>query len=146
MLIRNMTINDYEAIYDMWIHTPGMGLNDLDDSKDGIEKYLKRNPDTCFVAEENNRIVGVIMCGHDGRRGFVHHTVVVPEWRKKGLGEKLVYEALEALKREGIHKVALLVFGKNEIGNIFWEKMGFTDRTDIIYRNKCLSEIVRMDT
>lgn len=140
-----MTIADYEGIYDMWIHTPGMGLNNLDDSKEGIDKFLKRNPTTCFVAEENGRIIGVIMSGHDGRRGFIYHTTVRPDCRKQGLGRELVNHAMEALEKEGIHKVALVVFGRNEIGNAFWEKLGFTTREDIVYRNQCIHEMVRMD-
>lgn len=140
-----MTIADYEGIYDMWIHTPGMGLNNLDDSKEGIDKFLKRNPTTCFVAEENGRIIGVIMSGHDGRRGFIYHTTVRPDCRKQGLGRALVNHAMEALEKEGIHKVALVVFGRNEIGNAFWEKLGFTTREDIVYRNQCIHEMVRMD-
>lgn len=145
MTIRFMTIADYEGIYDMWIHTPGMGLNNLDDSKEGIDKFLKRNPTTCFVAEENGRIIGVIMSGHDGRRGFIYHTTVRPDCRKQGLGRALVNHAMEALEKEGIHKVALVVFGRNEIGNAFWEKLGFTTREDIVYRNQCIHEMVRMD-
>lgn len=146
MKVRNMTIQDYEAVYDLWIHTPGMGLNDLDDSKEGIEKYLKRNPDTCFVAEEDNQIVGAIMSGNDGRRGFIHHTVVKQDKQKTGVGRLLVSAAMNALEKEGINKVALLVFARNEGGNAFWEKMGFDIRTDVVYRNKCICELKRIDT
>ena len=74
--IRIMTISDYEQVYALWLSIPGMGLNNLDDSKEGIEKYLKRNPSTCFVAEKNDSIIGVILSGHDGRRGYIHHTAV----------------------------------------------------------------------
>ena len=146
MMIRTMTIDDYEEVYDLWIHTPGMGLNHLDDSKEGIDKYLKRNPTTCFVAEKEGKIIGVILTGHDGRRGFIYHTAVALEEREHGIGKALVDHALEALKQEGINKVSLVVFSKNEIGNGFWEKLGFSVRTDIIYRNKSLRELVRIDT
>ncbi len=145
MTIRIMTIEDYEGIYDMWIHTPGMGLNNLDDSKEGIGQYLKRNPTTCFVAEENETIIGVIMSGHDGRRGFIYHTTVHPDYRRQGIGKALVNHAMEALEREGIHKVALVVFGRNETGNAFWEQLGFVGRDDLIYRNRSIHELVRMD-
>ena len=67
--IRVMSINDYDGVYDLWINTPGMGLNSTDDSREGIEKYLNRNPTSSFVAECNGMIIGVIMSGHDGRRG-----------------------------------------------------------------------------
>lgn len=145
MIIRTMKIEDYEAIYDLWIHTAGMGLNTTDDSREGIAKYLLRNPHTCFVAEDNGIIAGVIMSGHDGRRGFIHHTTVKQDYRGQGLGKKLVDSALAALEAEGIHKVALVAFEKNELGNIFWEKIGFTVRDDLVYRNKCIHELNRID-
>lgn len=145
VIIRTMKIEDYEAIYDLWIHTAGMGLNTTDDSREGIAKYLLRNPHTCFVAEDNGIIAGVIMSGHDGRRGFIHHTTVKQDYRGQGLGKKLVDSALAALEAEGIHKVALVAFEKNELGNIFWEKIGFTVRDDLVYRNKCIHELNRID-
>lgn len=144
--IRVMTIDDYDKVYDLWIHTPGMGLNTTDDSKEGIEKYLKRNPTTSFVAESDGKIVGVIMAGHDGRRGYIHHTAVLPEYRKQGIASYLVERALLALDMEGIKKVALVAFSKNEIGNDFWEKRGFVAREDLVYRNKNIHELQRIDT
>ncbi|MDD4311668.1 MAG: GNAT family N-acetyltransferase [Eubacteriales bacterium] len=146
MTIRNMTIADYEDIYQLWIHTPGMGLNTTDDSRAGIEAYLRRNPNTCFVAQEDGACIGAILAGHDGRRGFIYHLTVAMEHRGKKIGSKLVKEAMAALKREGIHKVALVVFDKNEAGNAFWEKLGFGKREDLIYRNKSITELVRIDT
>ena len=140
MTIRTMTINDYEQVYTLWLSTPGMGLNDWDDSKDGIEKYLARNPTTCFVAEEGGQIVGVILSGHDGRRGFIHHTAVDGGSQRRGLGSALVNAAVSALKLEGIRKVALVVFGENGKGNAFWEKRGFAARDDLIYRNRALAK------
>lgn len=144
-MIRTMKIEDYEKVYNLWIHTEGMGLNTTDDSRDGIAKYLLKNPNTCFVAEDNGEIVGVIMSGHDGRRGFIHHTTVKTEYRGKGIGKKLVDSALTALEMEGIHKVALVVFEENTNGNIFWEKAGFTVRDDLVYRNKNIHELKRID-
>lgn len=136
MIIRKMTIDDYDNIYKLWLSTPGMGLNDIDDSRSGIEKYLSRNPETCFVAEKDNTIIGVIMCGNDGRRGYIHHTAVALSERNNGVGTALVNTALDALCNEGITKVALVVFSKNELENAFWEKRGFTVREDLVYRNK----------
>lgn len=146
MNYRVMTISDYDGVYNLWINTPGMGLNTTDDSREGIEKYLKRNPTSCFVAEEDERVVGVIMSGHDGRRGFIHHTAVLPECRGKGVGRTLVEKAMKALEAEGINKVALVVFERNEIGNGFWEKIGFTSREDLVYRNKNIRSLERIDT
>ena len=144
--IRTMNIEDYDAVYDLWMNTPGMGLNTVDDSREGIERYLKRNPTTSFVAVDSQRIIGVIISGHDGRRGFIYHTSVLPEYRHQGIARKLVENAMNALDQEGIQKVALIVFQRNEIGNGFWEKMGFTVRDDLVYRNKNIHELVRIDT
>ena len=146
MSIRLMTIDDYEKVYELWKSCAGMGLNNLDDSKEGIEKFLKRNPDSCFVADVDNNIVGVIIVGNDGRRGYIYHTAVNPQYRKQGIAKSLVDTAMTALQKIGINKAALVVFDRNEIGNDFWEKMGFTIRDDLIYRNKALNEIIRIDT
>jgi len=146
MIIRNMTIDDYDAVYHLWISTPGMGLNNIDDTKEGIAKYLKRNPTTSFLAKEDETVVGAIMCGHDGRRGFIHHTTVHIDFRNRGIAKALVQSALQALEAEGISKAALVVFKNNEIGNAFWENVGFSDRTDLVYRNKSIRKLIRMDT
>ena len=141
-----MKIADYDDVYDLWRKTPGMGLNDIDDSREGIERYLKRNQRTCFVAELDSEIVGVILAGHDGRRGYIHHTCVDPTLWNNQIGTRLVDTALEALRSEGISKVALVVFERNERGNGFWQRMGFTTRPDLVYRNKALVELERIDT
>ena len=141
---RLMTMSDYKQAYDLWILC-GNGLNNKDDSPEGIEKYLKRNPSTSFVATCDGKVVGVILCGHDGRRGIIQHACVSPDHRRLGIGQKLVELALEALKAEGINKVLLVAFKKNEGGNAFWESQGFTLREDLNYRNKALSEMIRID-
>ena len=114
---RLMTIEDYEQAYDLWILC-GNGLNNKDDSREGIDRYLKRNPTTSFVAVCEEKVVGVILCGHDGRRGIIQNACVSPEYRRFGIGSKLVDLALEALKAEGINKVLLVAFKKNEGGII----------------------------
>ena len=141
---RLMTIEDYDQAYDLWIKCQN-GLNNKDDSREGIDKYLKRNPETSFVATCDNIVVGVILCGHDGRRGIIQHACVSPDYRRFGIGKKLVDLALEALKDEGINKVLLVAFKKNAGGNAFWEAQGFTLREDLNYRNKALAEMVRID-
>jgi len=143
---RTMDISDYEQVYKLWLSCAGMGLNNLDDSKEGIQRFLSRNPDTCFVAQGEQKIVGVIIAGHDGRRGYIYHTAVDPECRHQGIATRLVNEAMAALKKLGINKTALVVFSKNESGNAFWEKSGFTSRDDLVYRNKTITEMVRIDT
>ena len=137
-MIRTMNISDYSQVYTLWLSTPGLGLNAIDDSVEGIEKHLNRNPNTSFVAEFNGRIVGVILAGHDGRRGFIYHMSVNLESRRQGIGEQLLAAAIRALRDEGILKVALVSLANNKIGNQFWEKQGFTSRDDLIYRNKSL--------
>ena len=146
MTIRLMTPADYPACYDLWLRTPGMGLNSVDDSADGIARYLKRNPSTCFVAEEEGRIVGAVLAGHDGRRGHISHTAVDSAFRRRGIGGQLVAHTMAALEQEGITKVNLVVFSRNETGNAFWESMGFTVRTDLTYRDRRICESVCMDT
>ena len=146
MKIRIMNLADYEPVYQLWLTCPGMGLNNLDDSEEGIGRFLNRNPSTCFVAEDGQKIVGVIIAGNDGRRGYIYHTAVSPDYRRRGIGSKLVTAAMNALKEQGINKAALVVFSKNQDGNHFWEKMGFTVREDLVYRNKAIVEMVRIDT
>lgn len=146
MDIRTMTIDDYDAVYALWLSCKGMGLNDLDDSREGIQRFLDRNPTTCFVADDSGRAAGVIIAGNDGRRGYIYHTAVDPEYRRRGIATALVDNALRALKKCGINKTALVVFDRNQTGNDFWENVGFTRRTDLVYRNKALTEIRRIDT
>ena len=124
-MLRRMVAGDYDEALGLWNRTEGMGLNDVDDSRAGIEKYLLRNPDTCFVFEEGGAVLGVILAGHDGRRGFIYHLAVGKSARGRGIGRALVDAALAALNGEGITKVALVVFAQNGGGNAFWEKLGF---------------------
>lgn len=145
-MTRKMTMKDYSDIHNLWLSCKGMGLNDVDDSADGIARFLERNPDTCFVAEADGKLIGVIMAGNDGRRGYIYHTAVHPSFRKQGIGSMLVKTALDALKQLEISKVALVVFENNGDGNAFWEKQGFTVRTDLTYRNKSLIQMTRIDT
>lgn len=146
MNIRKMKIEDYEAVYQLWLSCKGMGLNSVDDSRDGIERFLHRNPDTCFIAERDGKIVGVILGGSDGRRGYIHHTAVSPDQRRQGIASKLVDAVMTAFKNIGITKVALVVFERNADGNAFWEKSGFTVREDLVYRNRSIADMVRIDT
>ena len=140
-----LTISDYDSINALW-NSVGMSkraLNPVDDSREGIERYLKRNPNTCFKAvTEGGQLVGVILSGHDGRRGLVHHLCVNPSFQRGGIATKLVKTAEEALKKEGIQKIFILVFENNEKGNAFWEKQGYSLRTNLNYRNKSLNSLI----
>jgi ribosomal protein S18 acetylase RimI-like enzyme len=135
-----MAKRDYQAAYDLWNEIDGMGLRSLDDTFGGISKFLARNPATCFVAEEEGRIAGTILCGHDGRRAYIYHLAVKEDKRGKGYGRALVDAVEAALEKEGIMKVALVVYKNNELGNAFWEGIGYTLREDLNYRNKSLNE------
>ena len=146
MKITKMIPGYYRDVYELWLSCKGMGLNNLDDSEQGINAFLKRNPDTCFVACEDDKVVGVILSGSDGRRGYIYHTAVDPQYRKRGIAAALVETVMQAMKNIGINKVALVVFEHNEDGNKFWEKLGFIKRNDLVYRNKTINEMIRNDT
>lgn len=146
MKITKMTPGNYRDVYELWLSCKGMGLNNLDDSEQGINAFLERNPDTCFTAHEGDKLVGVILAGTDGRRGYIYHTAVNPQYRKRGIATALVDAVMDAMKNIGINKVALVVFRHNESGNEFWEKLGFTERHDLVYRNKAINEMIRNDT
>lgn len=146
MEIVKMTNEYYSDVYELWLSCRGMGLNNLDDSEQGISRFLERNPDTCFVALQDEKVVGVIMAGSDGRRGYIYHTAVNPQYRKRGIATALVETVMQAMKNIGINKVALVVFEHNEGGNKFWERLGFTERNDLVYRNKAINEMIRNDT
>lgn len=143
-----MTIHDYPEVHSLWLGTKGMGLNSVDDSEAGIRRFLERNPSTCFVAREGGRVVGAILGGHDGRRGYIYHAAVAGSERRKGTGRALVDRVVEALREEGIVKAALVVFRTNEPGNRFWDEIGFPERTDLVYRNRTISAepVARIDT
>ena len=145
MDIRVMRPSDYDYVYALWMTCNGMGLNDVDDSRESIEAFLERNPTTCLVAEEEGKIVGVIVVGFDGRRAHVYHAAVHPNVRRHGIGRALVDAAVEALRDMGVSKLCLVVFADNETGNGFWEHLGFHARTDLTYRDKALVELVRYD-
>ncbi len=140
--IKPVTIEDYDALYELWISSEQSrrALNPVDDTREGIGRYLKRNPNTCFAAVKEGRIIGVILTGHDGRRAIVHHMCVHPDFRRLGIAGRLVSCAEEALKKEGIQKIFGLVFKDNDPANAFWESRGYSLRTNLNYRNKSLNE------
>ena len=134
MKIRVMTADDYDSVAKLWNSSRGVGVND-DDSKENISKYLLRNPDTSFVAVENGEIIGAVLAGHDGYRGFIHHTAVSASHRGLGIGTKLVNAAVDAIRKEGINKIVLVAFKTNILVNSFWERQGFAVREDLYYRD-----------
>lgn len=133
MMIRTMTLKDYDKVYELWSGIKGFGLRTVDDSRGGVEMFLNRNPATSVVAEEDGKIIGSILCGHDGRRGCMYHVCVAEGYRKHGIGQKMALEAMKRLKEEGINKVSLIAFKSNAVGNEFWNKVGWTFRDDLNY-------------
>lgn len=135
-----MRIEDYEQVYTLWKQIHGFGIRSVDDSREGIARFLKRNPETSVVAIEDGKIVGAILCGHDGRRGCLYHVCVDADYRMRGIGKSMVVFAMEALKKEKINKVSLIAFTKNDIGNAFWNEIGWTKRRDLNYYDFTLNE------
>lgn len=139
-MIRVMTMEDYPKVRELWNSIKGFGIRSVDDSCEGVGRFLKRNPTTSVVAVEDDKIVGAILCGHDGRRGCLYHVCVHKDYRMRGIGKAMVGFAMEALKEEQISKVSLIAFTKNDIGNAFWKEIGWTKREDLNYYDFTLNE------
>lgn len=140
MKIRTMKIEDYEHVYQLWMTIQGFGIRSIDDSREGVERFLKRNPTTSVIAEEDGKIVGSILCGHDGRRGCLYHVCVDQKYRRNGIGKAMVFYAMKQLKEEKINQVSLIAFSENDIGNAFWNTMEWAERKDLNYYDFTLNE------
>ena len=129
--ISNFTIESYDRVFKLWKQcSEGVGLSDSD-SKENIQLYLNRNPGISLLAESGKNMAGVLLAGHDGRRGYLHHLAVSPDYRRQGIGKLLVDTCLEKLKDEGILKCHIMLFNNNLSGLKFWESIGWTFRKDI---------------
>jgi putative acetyltransferase len=128
--VRILRISDYRSVYALWKKTEGIGLSESD-TRGAIDRFLRRNRNLSLVATDGRRLVGTILCGHDGRRGYLHHLVVVPALRRRGLGRKLVGICLEKLHAEGIPKCNLFLFASNASGKAFWRRIGWNVRDDL---------------
>ncbi len=131
--MREMKIKDYEAVYSLWTSSEGIRIDDSD-LRDHLRMYLKRNRNLCFVALHNNEIIGTIKCGHDGRRGYMHHLAIRPDFRKKGIGTALMRKCLESLKKQGIAKCNAFVLDTNKDALDWgarngWETLEYNYRT-----------------
>lgn len=140
MTVRTMTIEDFDQVHALWMTISGFAIRSIDDSREGVERFLRRNPTTSVVAEEDGKIVGSILCGHDGRRGCLYHVCVHKDYRMRGIGKAMVVYAMNALKAEAISKVSLIAFTRNDIGNAFWNRIGWTRRLDLNYYDFTLNE------
>lgn len=141
MIFEKMKIDDYDGIYRFWSSSSGITLRSVDDSKEGFSRFLKRNPDNNYICKSRGKIIGGILCGHDGRKGFIYHTAVDDKYRGRGIGTKLVDKAVKSLKAEHITKIAVLVNSDNASGNDFWESLGFAYYDDLNYRILPLDEL-----
>lgn len=139
MQVRAMLKSDYEAVYELWSAISGFGMRSIDDSRENIERFLERNPNLSAVAEFDGKIVGSILCGHDGRTGGFYHVCVHKDYRKRGIAHKMTEFCLAALKAEKINKIALIAFKSNDLGNEFWRHYGFTLREDANYYDLSLN-------
>lgn len=140
LIIRVMTLDDYEKVYALWMTIHGFAMRGIDDSKEGVARFLRRNTTTSMVAYMDGELVGAILCGHDGRRGSLYHVCVKEAYRQHGIGQKMVEACLAALKEEQINKVSLIAFSDNEVGNHFWQGLGWKLRADVNYYECVLNE------
>ena len=139
--IRNMTIEDYDGLRALWMTIKGFGIRSIDDSREGVDRFLRRNPSTSVVAvSADGSVVGGILCGHDGRRGCLYHVCVREDYRRLGIGKAMVVYCMNALKAERINKVSLIAFTVNDVGNAFWNRIGWTRREDLNYYDFTLNE------
>ncbi len=147
MEIREMLPSDYDAVKALWLTIKGFAIRSIDDSREGVEKFIARNPHLSTVAIEDDHVVGAILCGHDGRRATLYHVCVGEPYRKRGIGKAMVVRCMEALQEERINKVALIAFTHNDVGNAFWKEIGWTEREDLNYYDFTLNteNIVRFN-
>ena len=138
--VRTMTIEDYEQVHALWMTIRGFRIRSIDDSREGVERFLRRNPSTSVVAVMDGKVVGAILCGHDGRRGCLYHVCVQEAYRRMGIGKAMVVACMNALRAEEISKVSLIAFTKNDVGNAFWRCIGWTKREDLNYYDFVLNQ------
>jgi len=133
------TMDYYDRVIDLWNKCDGIGLSSAD-SREGLQKYLERNPGMSLVARDLDNVVGSILCGHDGRRGYIHHLAVSPDYRRQGIGHKLVGKSIAVLKEWGIQKSHIFIFNDNQDGIAFWERIGWTFRKDVSLISKTIED------
>lgn len=131
--VREMSIDDYDQVVGLWLRCEGVGLDEDTDTRENTDAYLRRNAGLSFVAERDGMVVGAVLCGHDGRRGYLHHLAVDQSCRRQGLGSTLVQRCLSALRSQGINKCNIMVFGANTTGLAFWTRCGWFERSDITF-------------
>jgi ribosomal protein S18 acetylase RimI-like enzyme len=138
--LRDFSLTDYDTVLVLWRSCEGIGLNESD-TREAIAAFLVRNPGLSLVAtDEDGGIVGAVLGGHDGRRGYLHHLAVVPAHRGRGLGRRLVDETLARLRRHGIPKCSIFLYADNAAGRAFWLREGWSAREDLVVVQKVIRE------
>jgi ribosomal protein S18 acetylase RimI-like enzyme len=140
LLIRPMSMADYNEVRALWMTISGFGIRALDDSPEDIRRFILRNPTTSVVARMDGRVVGSILCGSDGRQGALYHVCVAREYRRRGIGTRMVGYCMQQLRLMGINKVSLIAFTRNDAGNAFWNQIGWTRKTDVNYYEFVLNQ------
>lgn len=130
LAIRSFEMKDYDLVLGLWRSSEGLSLGESD-SRENIQRYLQRNPGLSYTAWYRGRLAGAVLCGHDGRRGFLHHLAVVPEHRKQGVADRLIKRCLTGLANECILRCHVFVLHSNHDAREFWKKIGWKDRADI---------------
>ena len=138
--LRPMTADDYDEVHALWMTIKGFGIRSIDDERDDVEKFIKRNPRTSVVAVLDGKIIGSILCGNDGRQGSLYHVCVAEGLRRNGVGSMMVNYCMDLLKHFGINKVSLVAYTRNDVGNAFWNGIGWTKREDYYYYDFVLNE------
>lgn len=133
----NLTMGDYPEVYALWSGMPGIGLSSAD-SPEAIFVYLQRNPGMSYVARQKGKVVGAVLCGHDGRRGYLQHLAVSPEVRNRNVGRTLVEKCLETLRGMGIKRCHIFIYQNNEAGLGFWAAAGWFRRDDLLIMSQDL--------
>lgn len=129
--LRVMKAEDYDRVRALWQSIHGFAIRSIDDSRENIERFLRRNAGTSVVAERAGEIVGAILCGHDGRTATFYHVCVAESCRRQGIGKQMVVFCMNALMREEINTISLVAFTSNDVGNRFWNGIGWKVRTDV---------------
>ena len=151
--IRPMKAEDYDEVHGLWLTISGFGIRSIDDSREDVVRFIRRNPTTSVVAVDldsesslsaagpgSGMIVGSILCGNDGRQGALYHVCVATSHRRLGIGRQMVGYCMNRLREEGINKVALVAFSRNDVGNAFWKSIGWKRRADFNYYEFALNE------
>ncbi len=138
--LRQMVPEDYDSVHKLWLSIRGFGIRAIDDSREDVERFLKRNPTTSVVACVGDKIVGSILCGHDGRQASFYHVCVAKSYRRRGIGTEMVVYCMNVLRQLQINKIALIAFTKNDAGNAFWKQIGWRYRPDCNYYEFALND------